>query len=198
VNRPTFTGFALIVIFLFSFAACGQAPAAPSQAQPPVAVANPHYVSVLMEIDVNRPAAEVWKRVGKFCDIGEWLQIPCSIVSGKDGELGVVRTASSEIMVARTELSYTYVMPAREGRPYNQYHGTLEARPITATTCKLLYSLLFDNSMLASDEARESDIASKRAIFTNALANMKVLAEGGTLPPAQPRSIGRGATPPRK
>jgi len=24
-----------------------------------------------MEIDVNRPAAEVWKRVAKFCDIGE-------------------------------------------------------------------------------------------------------------------------------
>ena len=33
-------------------------------------------VSIPLEITVNRPAAEVWKRVGKFCDIGEWLQIP--------------------------------------------------------------------------------------------------------------------------
>jgi len=26
--------------------------------------------------------------------------------------------------------------PVRSGRPYNLYHGTLEARPVTATTSK--------------------------------------------------------------
>ncbi len=35
--------------------------------------ANPTYVSILMEVTLNRPAAEVWKRVGKYCDIGESL-----------------------------------------------------------------------------------------------------------------------------
>ena len=39
-------------------------------------VANPAYISIPLEITVNRPAAEVWKRVGKYCDIGEWLRIP--------------------------------------------------------------------------------------------------------------------------
>ena len=53
-------------------------------AQAPLAIPNPNYVTIPMEINVNRPAAEVWKRVGKYCDIGEWLQFACTIISGKD------------------------------------------------------------------------------------------------------------------
>jgi hypothetical protein len=107
-----------------------------------------------MQVDVNRPAADVWKRVGKYCDIGEWFQMPnpCTITSGKDGEFGAVRTVGSEILVGKTELSYTYTQPVREGQRYNMYHGTLEARPVTATTSKLVYTLFFDNSNLL-DEA---------------------------------------------
>ena len=40
-----------------------------------IVVAKPTYVTIPLEITVNRPAAEVWKRVGKYCDIGEWLRI---------------------------------------------------------------------------------------------------------------------------
>jgi hypothetical protein len=164
-------------------AAAAQAPAAAPPAQTSVAVATPHYVSIPLEITVNRPAAEVWKRVGKYCDIGEWLQVACTITYGKDGEFGAVRSVANEVLVGKTELSYTYTQPVREGRPYNLYHGTLEARPLTATTSKLLYTLMFDNSMLADDAARERDIAQRTAQFTRALQNMKTLAEGGTLPP---------------
>ena len=67
------------------------------------------------------------------------------------------------------------------------YHGTLEARPVTATTTKLIYTLFFDNSMLADDAAREADRVSKAMRFTGALNNMKILAEGGTLPPPPAR-----------
>jgi hypothetical protein len=164
---------------------------ASAQTQPAEAVsnvvANPTYISIPLEISVNRAAAEAWKRVGKFCDIGEWLRIPCTITSGKDGEFGAVRSVGGEVLVGKTELSYTYTQTVRAGRPYNLYHGTLEARPITATTSKLVYTLVFDNSMLADDAAREKDKTQKTAIFTRALENMKVLAEGGTLPPAAPR-----------
>jgi hypothetical protein len=103
-------------------------------------------------------------------------------VSGKDGEIGAVRSVGNEVLVGRTELSYTYTQPVREGRPYNLYHGTLEARPVTATTSKLVYTLVFDNSMLADDAARQADIERRRTQFTQALQNMKILAEGGTLP----------------
>jgi hypothetical protein len=148
-----------------------------------------------MEITVNRPAAEVWKRVGKYCDIGEWARIPCTLTSGKDGEFGAVRSVGSEVLVGKTELSYTYTQPVREGRPYNLYHGTLEARPVSATTSKLVYTLVFDNSMLADDAARERDKAQRTAQFTQFLENMKILAEGGTLPPAPPRGAGKGGAP---
>ena len=171
------------------------APSAQTVAAAPsgIVVASPTYTSILMEVAVNRPAADVWKRVGKFCDIGEWLRIPCTITSGKDGEVGAIRSVANEVLVGRTELSYTYTQPVREGRPYNLYHGTLEARPVTATTSKLVYTLVFDNSMLADDAARAADKTRRTTQFTQALENMKILAEGGTLPPAPAR--GRGALP---
>jgi hypothetical protein len=58
---------------------------------------------------------------------------------------------------------------------------------------------VFDNSMLADDAAREKDIAQRTAQFTQALENMKILAEGGTLPPVAPRAGGTqpGASPGR-
>jgi hypothetical protein len=184
-NRFTYlvAGCALAVVSLAQIASA-QAPAAGPDA---TVVANPTYISIPMEITVNKPAAEVWKRVGKFCDIGEWLRIPCTITSGKDGEFGAVRSVAGEILVGKTELSYTYTQTVKAGRPYNLSHGTLEARPVTATTSKLVYTLTFDNSMLADDAAREKDRAAKLRTFTGALENMKILAEGGTLPPAPAR-----------
>jgi len=188
-------GSVFVAVFLARLAGA-QPPAAgvgtASTAPASTVVSNPTYISIPLEIMVNRPAAEVWKRVGKFCDIGEWLRIPCTITSGKDGEFGAVRSVAGEILVGKTELSYTYTQPVRAGRPYNLYHGTLEARPVTPTTSKLVYTLMFDNSMLADDAAREKDKAQKTALFTQALENMKILAEGGTLPPAPPRGGGRG------
>jgi hypothetical protein len=176
-------------------AALAQAPAAAPATPSGIVVAKPTYTFIPLEITINKPASEVWKRVGKFCDIGEWLRIPCTITSGTDGELGAVRSVANEVLVGKTELSYTYTQTVREGRPYNLYHGTLEARPVTATTSKLVYNLFFDNSMLADDAARERDRTQKTAQFTAALQNMKILAEGGTLPPAPAR--GAGAAPGR-
>jgi len=175
--------------FAAAFALVCVAATAGAQAPPPAPLQtpNPTYTSVEMELDVNRPAAEVWKRVGKYCDIGEWFQIPCTIVSGKDGEFGAVRSVANEILVGKTELSYTYTQPVREGQRYNMYHGTLEARPVTATTSKLVYTLFFDNSNLADDAAKQADKDRRRTQFMRALQNMKTLAEGGTLPPPPAR-----------
>jgi len=179
-------------VALTSPIAFAQTPPAPAQSAPApaagdsvIVVEKPTYVSITLETTVNRPAAEVWKRVGSYCAIGEWFQFAkgCTIVAGTENELGAVRSIANEVMVAKTELSYTYTQPVRAGRPYNLYHGTLEARPLTATTSKLIYSLVWDNSMLPDDAAREKDKASRTATFTRALANMKTLAEGGTLPP---------------
>ena len=186
-------GCALSLIFLTRVAGA-QAPPAPPTGS--IVVASPPYTSLPLQIDVNKSAADVWKRVGKFCDIGEWLQIAagCQITAGKDGEFGAVRSVAGEVLVGKTDLSYTYTQTVREGRPYNLYHGTLEVRPVTATTSKIVYTLFFDNSMLPDAAAKERDLQQKTATFTRAIQNMKTLAEGGTLPPP-PAPPARGATP---
>jgi hypothetical protein len=167
-----------------------QTPAAQPQAgrgqQAPLAIPTPHYETILMEIAINRSAAQVWQRVGKYCDIGEWLRVNCTMLSGTDGEVGSVRSVANEVLVGKTELSYTYTQPVRQGVPYNMYHGTMEARPVTATTSKIVYTLMYDNSMLADDAARARDKENRRTRFMAALENMKILAEGGTLPPIAP------------
>lgn len=138
------------------------------------------YVTIDMEIDINKPAAEVWEKVGDYCSISEWLGLDCEITSGEGG-MGSVRALLGgriiEIMVAQTELSYGYTQPAVEGQFYNLYHGFMEARPVTDSTSKMLYTLTYDVSNLPDQAAKDADIEGRRGMFTNALGAMKQLAE---------------------
>lgn len=162
------------------------APVAAPAGPPPLQVPGFSYVTIPMEITVNKPVKDVWARIGKYCDIAEWFQIAtgCTITSGVDNEVGAVRSVGAEILVAKTEYSYAYTQPVREGRPYNLYHGNLEARAIDANTTKLLYTLVYDLSLVAGDDAaKAADVERRRVAFNRALGNMKILAEGGRLPP---------------
>ena len=158
---------------------------AQAQGDSAIVVEKPTYVTIALETTVNKPVADVWKRIGGYCTISEWLQIAagCKIVAGTDNEVGAVRSVAGEVLVGKTQYSYTYTQTVRAGRPYNLYHGTIEARAASPTTTKLLYTLIYDNSMMPDDAAREKDKASRAVVFTRALSNMKTLAEGGTLPP---------------
>ena len=186
--RKTLT-HAAVALVAFAGLATTAASQAPAQGAPNIAVVEkPTYQSFTLETTINKPVAEVWKRVGGYCAIGEWLQIAagCKITSGKEGEVGSVRSVANEIMVAKTEYSYTYTQPVRGDRPYNLYHGTLEARAASPTTTRMYYTIMWDNSMVADDAAKEKDKAGRTATFTRALANIKTIAEGGTLPPPAP------------
>ena len=93
--------------------------------------AQPEYVTIKMEIDVARPANEVWAKIGDYCGISEWLEIDCEITSG-DGGIGTVRSLAggriTEVMVAQSDRSYGYTLPAPAEGFYNLYHGFLEAQ----------------------------------------------------------------------
>ncbi len=189
-TRTMVAGAMALACFTSTAATQAPAPAVPAAPAAPAAnanivVDNPTYLVIPLDIAIDRPAAEVWKRVGKYCDIAEWLQIPagCKMLSGIEGEVGSVRSVASEVLVGKTEFSYSYTQTVRAGRPYNLYHGTLEVRPVTAKTSRLYYTLIYDNSMLPDEAAREKDKASRTATFTRAIQNIKTLAEGGTLPP---------------
>jgi hypothetical protein len=146
------------------------------------ASAEPEYATIELEIDIAKPAKEVWAKVGGYCDISKWLDnVDCVITSG-DGGMGTVRVLAggrvTEILVAQTELSYGYTQPAREGQFNNLYHGFMEARPVSATTTKMLYTLVYDVSDKTDQAAKDADIARRRGMFEGALENMKALAEG--------------------
>ena len=138
------------------------------------------YVTIDMEIDINKSAEEVWEKVGGYCAISEWLGLDCEMTSGNGG-MGSVRALLGgriiEIMVAQTELSYGYTQPAVEGEFYNLYHGFMEARPVTDSTSKMLYTLTYDVSNLADQAAKDADMERRRGMFTNALGAMKAMAE---------------------
>ena len=172
-------------------------PGGGGRGQAPLASPTPIYLTIKLEIDVNKPAAEVWARVGKYCDIGEWLGVSggCTFLSGKDGELGAVRSIGNEILVVKTDLSYSYTQPPRVGQFYDLYHGNVEAKPVTATTSKIIYSLVWDGSNLADDAAREANKTQRTTTFQRAINNMKILAEGGTLPARGGGGAGRGGAP---
>jgi hypothetical protein len=146
-----------------------------------VAAAEPDYRTVRMEIDIAKPAAEVWKKVGGYCDIQAWLNLDCKITSGSGG-IGTVRSLAGgrvlEILVAETELSYGYTQPAVEGRFYNLYHGFMEARPVSADRSKMIYTLLLDVSDKPDEAAKTADLARRRTAFEGALQKMKQIAEG--------------------
>jgi hypothetical protein len=159
-------------------------PATPPAAAAPAAKA-PEYVAIPMEITVNKPAADVWKKVGGYCDISKWItpagNVPCEIKSGTGG-VGTVRLIAgrvTEVLTAKTDLAYGYTQPNVEGKWYNLYHGFLEAKPIDAKSSKLVYTLMLDVSDKADQAAKDKDVASRRAQFEGALANMKKLAEAG-------------------
>jgi hypothetical protein len=147
----------------------------------PALAADPQYMTIKMEIDVAKPAAAVWAKVGGYCDITKWLDVTDCVIKSGDGGVGTVRLLRggqvTEILIAKTDLSYGYTQPVREGQFYNLYHGFVEAKPVTAQTSKLLYTLMYDISDKADEAARKADVAQRRTRFEGALKNMKKLAE---------------------
>ena len=142
--------------------------------------AEPEYVNIEMEIDINKSAEDVWAAVGDYCDIAEWGGLDCEITSG-DGEMATVRVLLGgrivEILVAQTDLSYGYTQPVQENQFYILYHGFMEARPVSSNTSKMIYTLVYDVSNLEDQAAKDADVARRRGMFEGMLVNMKNIAE---------------------
>ncbi|OJU12039.1 MAG: hypothetical protein BGN86_08730 [Caulobacterales bacterium 68-7] len=182
LNRLAVRG-ALVCALLAPAAAFAQgAPAAAPAAPPapaPLVVPNPVYDTIELEQMVNKPAKEVWAKVGKFCDIEAWFGLKCVITAGQEGKLGAVRTLNGttiEPIVSMTELSYVYTQPVRQGVTPNLYHGSLEARPVGANQTKLVYQMFYDVSMLDA-AGRAAAKANRVTRFTAGLQKMKEIAE---------------------
>jgi hypothetical protein len=175
---------AVLFLAVFAVTSVAQQPSpapAPHPTAAPFEVPNPHYVTLVLTQDVNAPAATVWARMGTYCDISKWAFPDCKLLAG-DGGFASERSIVNEVLVGKTDRSYTYTQPARTDAKYNLYHGTLEVEPVTAKTSRIVYTFFYDNSMLADDAARDAEMATRKKRFNAFLENMKTLGEGGNVP----------------
>jgi hypothetical protein len=134
------------------------------------------YATINLNISVDRSADEVWKKVGGFCDIKDWLKLTCVYTSGA-GDLGTVRRLADridEVMVAKTAHSYTYTQPTTT----ELYHGTLQVVADGRHKSRINYSIIYDQAPLPTDEAKAQSRDQRTKRFTAALESMKKLVEG--------------------
>ena len=135
------------------------------------------YASFSLTTAVNATPEKTWSRIGDFCAIKDWLGTTCSLTAGS-GEVGTIRVlnngAVTEMMVAKTPFSYTYMQPLN---PANLYHGTLAVEPDGAGHSKIIYTFLYDQDPLGDAAAKAANRKQRTDRFTAALAKMKAMAE---------------------
>jgi len=134
------------------------------------------YATIILKTPVDRPADGVWRKIGDFCALGTFIKMSCVYTSGSGG-LGTVRRLGdriTEVMVAQTRHSYTYTQPDTK----ILYHGTVDVEPAGAGHSEIIYSLFYDQSQLATPQAKAADRARRTKLFTDLLASMKKAAEG--------------------
>jgi uncharacterized protein YndB with AHSA1/START domain len=135
------------------------------------------YVSFSLTTIVNATPEKAWSRIGDYCAIKDWLGTTCSISVGS-GDVGTIRLlnngAVTEMMVAKTPFSYTYMQPLNPG---NLYHGTLQVEPEGTGHSRIVYTFLYDQEPLGTDEAKAAGRKQRTDRFNAALAKMKAMAE---------------------
>lgn len=130
-----------------------------------------------MTADTNKPAAVTWDRIGghDWCGILKYLDRlkGCTINSGK-GEVGSLRTvmvgttATVEMAVARTPLSYTYAQPFTP----IFYHGTMAVEPVDATHSRIVYTLMWNQTPVGDAKAQADARAARQKSFQAAVDKM--------------------------
>jgi uncharacterized protein YndB with AHSA1/START domain len=155
-----------------AFAALALAPSGAAAADK-----TPEFTTILLEKVVDRSPDQVWARIGPYCAISQWLNVPCQITAGNGVSVGTnrrLRGTTDEVMVAVTSHSYTYAQPQSP----IFYHGTLAVEPMDrGRESKIVYTLFYDVSPLTTAEARQADRKQRTDRFSAALEKMKELAE---------------------
>lgn len=138
------------------------------------------WVTVELEIEVAATADETWAAVGAdYCAIEVWLGMGCVLTAGEGGlsSVRVLNERIEEVIVGQGLRSTTYLQTVGSMAVAN-YHGTLSVEPVTETTSRIVYTLIWDEDALEPDR-REPSRTNFTAAFQGALETMKTLVEGG-------------------
>jgi uncharacterized protein YndB with AHSA1/START domain len=135
------------------------------------------FATIELSTTANATPEKTWSRIGDYCAIKDWLGLSCAITKGHGG-VGTLRDLDNgrvvEMIVAKTPFSYTYIQP---NNPANLYHGTLAVEPDGQGRSRIVYTLLYDQEPLGTDEAKAANRKQRSDRFNAALAKMKAMAE---------------------
>jgi hypothetical protein len=153
---------------------------APALAQPapspaptsPVSNAPKNWATIVMTANVNHNADEAWKRIGgnDYCAFIKFLGMNSCVLTVGTGDVGTNRRLNDridELLVSKTSRSYVYAQPTSP----IFYHGTMAVEPVTATTSRIVYTLVYDNANIAPAE-RAAEIDRRRVRFQDAIEKM--------------------------
>jgi hypothetical protein len=134
------------------------------------------FTTFTLSTTANATPEKTWSKIGGFCAIHDWLGTSCALTGS--GDVGSIRTINdgkvTEMMVAKTPFSYTYIQPTNYA---NLYHGTLAVEPDGAGKSKITYTFLYDAEPLGDDAAKAKARQGRTDRFNAALAKMKAMAE---------------------
>ena len=138
------------------------------------------YVTIRHTAEVAGTPDAVWRRIGDYCGITKLLDVTCSYASGS-GDIGTVRNLNNgqtmEPMVGRTAHSYTYGQFLGGMKDYD-YHGTLAVEPAGRGRSTIVYTIVYDQAAMPSDDVRSAQHARIDARFREATNKAKAAAEG--------------------
>lgn len=133
------------------------------------------YTSFTLSTIANASPEKAWAKIGGFCAIHDWMGTTCETTGNDVGSIRKLNDGKvTEMMVAKTPFSYTYIQPLN---PSNLYHGTLAVEPAGAGKSKISYTFLYDAEPLGDQAAREKARQGRTERFNAALAKMKEMAE---------------------
>ena len=138
----------------------GRAGAAGTNAN--IVVDNPTYVTIPLELGVAGPRPRCGSASASIATSPNGCRLPPAARSCLAPTVKLARAVGRQRSPRRQDRVLLHLhADSPGGRPYNLYHGTLEVRPLTDKTSKMYYTLMYDNSMMADDAAREKDKASR-------------------------------------
>ena len=138
---------------------------------------DPAIAVVVCEAEIERSIESAWLTIGSFADAGRFLNISSKLISGH-GDLGSVRLIGGSILEALIAVGpycYGYAQIRGPMAPF-MYHGFVSLQHLDPDRCKLIYTLLYDQSGM-DDDRRVSETDRIRTRFSGAANAMKRDAE---------------------
>jgi hypothetical protein len=144
---------------------------------PSAAPGRPVFAKVALTTRIACPAEIAWPLIGGFGTAGRFLGVAITL-DGEEGVLGTTRRVGADIveaLVGVSRHSYTYAQTEGPMAQY-AYHGCVSLEPDSATSCKLDYTIIFEQSaMSVADLTYQLDRIKGR--FEGMLESMKAAAE---------------------